>query len=175
MLSRALGANPTYLIGIDFGYMEYSNGMNEKAVGIETINPKEAKEWKSGPNKVHTSMVLSAYAHATRHLLITYDLNIVNIGGGLLHGQWIKTLNPTPREGGDARARMEAFIKALNNWKIPAELQGQRMLFLANPRSVPAKVFMPMRRNLAKETVEMQDIIKKAMAEQASVDYHEPV
>ena len=160
MLSRSLGAAPTFLIGIDFGYREYPD--HTERCEIETLNPQSKKVWEMGPVKLHSDPVLFAYAHATRHLLLTYDIDCINIGGGLLHGKWIKTVSPSPDNGGSARERMDAFIKQLKGWTIPPETIAAREKFkltgIANPRA-----FMPSKRKIDPNDKELMKLYNEAI------------
>ena len=194
LLSRVLGVLPPYLLGIDFGWREWNNGKTEKSPELNTLNDREHEIWpyemvknengkdvpKRGPDgkkiytwspdgsRIHSTQVLLAYAHATRHLMLTYDLGAINIGGGVLHGPYIDTV-----PGADARERMTNLINHLNNWKINDELIGRRMLYLTDPKKTPISAVQPPPRT-GKGNPVLQKLIDQSHAEAAKVDFNKP-
>lgn len=160
IISKILGSTPPYIIGIDFGRRTYKDKPNLDAPATDQkINSGRQNEVTidcGNGVSIVTDTILRAYAMATRDLLVCYDLDVRNVGAGLLHGPWIKTINPTPDEGGSSRERMDNFIKFIKETKIPPEIHdlrarlkaGEHMVFAGNSFCPQPRKFAPHEKEL---------------------------
>lgn len=150
LIAKICGAKPIFMIGMDFG-REITDGeilatkdklatSNEFTVDV----PSKEKNGKILPaRKFRTDPILYAYAFSTRKLLYYYDIDAVNISGGIMHGEYIKTKDPTPEDGGSSRDRMISFIEEIKAWEMPKPILEARENFAKGKLKLPLKCFMP--------------------------------
>jgi len=149
MISKICGAGPIFLIGFDFG-REVFGEHDSKATTENLCTSKDMEITFPSGRKFISDPVLHAYAHAFRRLLIYYDLNVVNLSGGLLHGPYIKTMEPHDTAGGNSRLRMKTLIEEIKKWEMPEKNRKFREGLLSGKLKLSNKdiydIFFPKRR-----------------------------
>jgi uncharacterized Rossmann fold enzyme len=143
LLAKILGGNPIVLIGMDFGREFSDKDWDPLATKDRLASSKEFDVTLPNGRHFRTDPILYAYAHSTRRICYHYDINCVNLSGGILHGKFILTGYPSPQEGGSSRDRMAFFIKEMKEWTMPDNIVKARKDFAEGRLRVPLSVFMP--------------------------------
>ncbi len=157
IIGKVLGARPLVLVGMDFG-RELTSGDPLATDDKLSCAPGELKIEVKG-RSFTSDPVLHAYAFATKQLLLLYDIPVMNISGGIMHGKWMQTITPLPRDGGTSRDRMQNFITQIRDWPVPPEATKFRSDFEAGKITPDPRMFLPQIRDPA--TIEDEILLKQ--------------
>ena len=144
MISKICGAKPIFLTGFDFG-REIFEKADPLATDDKLATSKEFEVILPNGRTFITDPVLHAYAFSTRKLMHYYDIDCYNMSGGILHGKYILTVEPTPEQKGSSRDRFKTFLKEINEWEMSAEITLTREKFAKGKLSIPINYFWPQR------------------------------